>query len=157
MDVSDDGFDDLWREHFGPVCRTAFLIVGDPEEARDVAQEAFVRAFQHWRKVSRYDRPEAWVHRVAANLAISSVRRARRAARVRADVHDPEIPDAELMDALAILTPAQRAVVALRFYLDWTVEDVAQALGKRPGTIRALTHQGIERLRSQLKEEQPDG
>jgi RNA polymerase sigma-70 factor (ECF subfamily) len=76
---------------------------------------------------------------------------------VRADVHDPDIPDAELMDALTILTPAQRAVVALRFYLDWTVEDVAQALGKRPGTIRALTHQGIERLRSQLKEEQPDG
>ena len=44
-------------------------------------------------------------------------------------------------------------MIALRFYLDWSVNDVAQALGKRPGTVTALTHQGMERLRSLLQEE----
>ena len=54
--------------------------------------------------------------------------------------------------ALASLAPAQRAAVVLRFYLDMSIEDTAKALRKRPGTVRALTAQGIARLRDRLGE-----
>jgi RNA polymerase sigma factor (sigma-70 family) len=56
----------------------------------------------------------------------------------------------ELLAALRELSPAQRAVVVLRYYTDQSIEDVAQILGKRPGTVRALASQGLSRLRVSL-------
>jgi DNA-directed RNA polymerase specialized sigma24 family protein len=61
-----------------------------------------------------------------------------------------------LTEALARLSPAQRAAIVLRYYLDWSVEDTAKALRKRPGTVTALTHQGMTRLRELLVEEPLD-
>lgn len=157
--MSDAGdFEQLWRAHFGSVARTAFLIVGDAEEASDIAQEAFVRALQHWRKVGKLEKPEGWVHRVATNLALSWRRRkAPVAPQRRASEPAIEPLDDELLAALMSITPQQRAVIALRFYLDWSIEDVATALNKRPGTVRALTAQGVKRLRDALTKESQHG
>jgi DNA-directed RNA polymerase specialized sigma24 family protein len=58
--------------------------------------------------------------------------------------------DPGIRTALAGLPPAQRAAVVLRFYLDLSIDDTAQVLGKRPGTVRALTSQGVARLREDL-------
>jgi RNA polymerase sigma-70 factor (sigma-E family) len=148
-------FEELWTKHFRSVARTAYLVTGDPQEAHDCAQEAFVRALQRWSKVGNLEKPEGWVHRVATNLAISSARRRRprRSIEVPAVTAGPEPSDDELRRALLLLTPAQRAVVALRFYLDWSVEEVADALGKAPGTVRALTHQAMQRLRESVHQE----
>jgi RNA polymerase sigma-70 factor (sigma-E family) len=156
--VPRDDFEELWRDHFRSVTRTAYLITGDPQEAYDCAQEAFVRALQRWSKVGSLEKPEGWVHRVAANLAISSARRHRfpRTIQTPSVVSAPEPPDDELRRALLQLTPAQRAVIALRFYLDWSVGEVAEALGKAPGTVRALTHQGMQRLRESAPQETTD-
>jgi RNA polymerase sigma factor (sigma-70 family) len=60
--------------------------------------------------------------------------------------------DQRLQDGLSSLTPAQRTVLVLRFYLDWSVADTAKVLGKKPGTVRALTSQGIARLRESVTE-----
>jgi RNA polymerase sigma factor (sigma-70 family) len=97
---------------------------------------------------------------VVANLSISW-RRRRRAVpeehlEERGAVADPETSDVELMEALSFLTPAQRAVVVLRYYADQPVEAVARALGKRPGTVRALTSQGLARLREFMAEDAED-
>jgi RNA polymerase sigma-70 factor, ECF subfamily len=153
--VDDGVFEAMWQEHYGSVARSAYLALGDREEAADVAQEAFVRALQRWPDVRSLDRPEAWVHKVAVNLAISRRRallRRLRAPREVTSVSPPDPPRDDLAVALLSLSPAQRAVVALRFYLDWSVDDVASALGKRPGTVRALTHQAMQRLRVLVKE-----
>jgi DNA-directed RNA polymerase specialized sigma24 family protein len=71
------GFERLCAEHYANVVRTAYLITGDLAEATDIAQEAFARAFERWTTVSALDAPEAWVHRVAANMAVSWWRRLR--------------------------------------------------------------------------------
>jgi RNA polymerase sigma-70 factor (sigma-E family) len=151
-----DGFERLCRDHYANVVRTAYLITGDPQEANDLAQEAFARAFERWATVSSLDRPEVWVHRVAANLAVSWWRRLRvrrsRPLPAPAVVEAPSVPDPALAEALRQLSPAQRTAVVLRFYADRSIEDVAQILGKRPGTVRALTSQGVARLRILLKE-----
>jgi DNA-directed RNA polymerase specialized sigma24 family protein len=69
----------------------------------------------------------------------------------------PEVSDPELIRALLDLTHRQRSVVVLRFFLDWSVADVAEALGNKPGTVRALTAQGMERLRRVLRREEVSG
>ena len=151
--MATDDFEALWTAHYWSVTRTAYLITGDVEEAKDCAQEAFVRAFQRWPKIRLLDRPESWVHKVAANLAISSTRRRRFRGRAGPDaVTMPEPADEDLQRAMRSLTADQRAVIALRFYLDWSIDDVATALGKAPGTVRAVTHQAMERLRASLKD-----
>jgi RNA polymerase sigma-70 factor, ECF subfamily len=162
--MDDPGFEFLCRQHYGSVVRTAYLITGDASEAVDLAQEAFVRAFERWDRVSTLDRPEAWLHRVVANLSRSWWRRRlllRQRDRAQDDViQAPEPVDPRLMEALRALPDAQRTAVVLRFYADRSIEEVARTLGKRPGTIRALTSQGVARLRSSLSsledEEVPD-
>jgi RNA polymerase sigma-70 factor (sigma-E family) len=154
-----EAFDRLCRDEYASVVRTAYLITGDREEAADLAQEAFARAFERWRSVSRMDRPGGWLQRVVANLAISWRRRRRAVPSGQieeAAVADPESTDFDLMEALTFLTPAQRAALVLRYYADQPVDAVARALGKRPGTVRALTSQGLARLREFLNQEAED-
>ena len=56
----------FFRSEYPMVVRTVYLILGDRGRAEDAAQEAFVQLLTHWRKVSRYERPEAWVRRVGS-------------------------------------------------------------------------------------------
>lgn len=159
-DTKRSGFEVLCRREYAAVVRTAYLITSDREEASDVAQEAFARAYQRWSSVSGMERPGAWVQRVAANLAISWRRRRRFVSDLPIDedamgasLDDSEV---EIVEALQFLTPAQRAVLVLRYYGDQPVKDVARALGKQPGTVRALTSQGMSRLREFFEEETDD-
>jgi RNA polymerase sigma-70 factor (sigma-E family) len=156
-----EAFDRLCRDEYASVVRTAYLITGDREEATDLAQEAFARAYERWKSVSRMDRPGGWLQRVVANLAISWRRRRRAVPEDRIDdrsagVADPEGSDLDLMEALSSLTPGQRAAIVLRYYADQPVAAVARALGKRPGTVRALTSQGLARLREFMAQEEEE-
>ncbi len=154
-----EGFEALCRVEYPRIVRTAYLITGDREEAVDLAQEAFSRAFERWKVVSRLERPGAWLQRVVTNLAISWRRRRRWTTVAELGGTASAANDStavEMLEALSFLTPAQRAAVVLRYYADQPVEQVAQALKKRPGTVRALTSQGLARLREFLREEIED-
>ena len=150
-------FEALWREEYARVFRTAVLITGDRQEAADVTQEAFARAYERWRTVSRTDRPGAWVQRVAVNLALTWRRRQRLRGREIA-LHpasvaaEPDLPDPELFAALRALPPQQRAAVVLRHWADLSIEETARILAKPTGTVKALTSQGLAGLRRSLAE-----
>lgn len=148
------GFEQMCRAHYSEVAQVAFLVTGDRQEALDVAQETFARAYERWGQVSVMENPVGWLMRVATNLAVSERRRSTR--RARSTVTPTSVLDAPgdpaMRSALATLTPSQRAAVVFRFYLDLSVDDTAQMLGKRPGTVRALTSQGIARLRENFDE-----
>jgi RNA polymerase sigma-70 factor (sigma-E family) len=151
MESSD--FEELCDSTYERVVKAAFLILGDRDEARDVAQETFARAFARWSRVRGMDNPEGWLYRVAVNLSLSwrerAVRRVLRQPPDRAQ-EQVESSDPTLTDALRRLTPAQRTAVVLRFYLDLSIDSTAETLGKSPGTVRALSSQGIARLREDL-------
>lgn len=161
MKEENDQFEHFVRGVYPTAVRTAYLITGSPEEAMDLAQEAFIRAFTRWGRVSRLDRPDRWVQRVVTNLAISW--RRRQGARLRAlnrlggqgtnPIEWDEEPDAGAIAALQRLPLAQRSVLVLRYCLDWSTEEVATALRKRPGTVRALAWQGLDRLRRELQDQ----
>src|SRR6478609_279334 len=70
-----ESFDDLFRREFAPITRTAYLVVGDWEVAREIAQDAFVQALRHWKKVESMESPGGWVRRVAIRDAVRSRRR----------------------------------------------------------------------------------
>jgi RNA polymerase sigma-70 factor (ECF subfamily) len=145
-------FESICEKTYEPVANAAFLIVGDRQEALDITQEAFSRALERWPQIQGMVNPQGWIYRVAVNLALSHMRRLRRFATHVPDRAAPaqEPADPALRGALMRLSPAQRAVVALRFYLDLSVDETAAVLRKRPGTVRALTAQGIARLRAEL-------
>ena len=146
-------FEELCEGSYATVVKAAYLIVGDRQEAMDVAQETFARAFERWSLVGSMENPQGWLYRVAVNLSLSTRRRTIRW--VRGHIPDRGAPESAPSDpllarALARLTPAQRAAVVLRFYVDLSVTDTAEALGNRRGTVRALTTQAISRLRDDL-------
>ena len=145
-------FEEMCRRHYTEVVRVAFLVTGDRQEALDVAQETFARAYERWGQVSTMENPVGWLMRVATNLSLSHRRRSvRRAHTLPASEPATDAQgDPAVTAALAALTPSQRAAVVLRFYLDLSIQDTARTLGKRPGTVRALTSQGVARLREQL-------
>src|SRR6266536_1356331 len=74
---SDAEYEYLFREEFPAVMRSVFLICHDANRSQDITQDAFVQLLRHWKKVSRYDRPGAWVRRVAIRLAVDAGRRER--------------------------------------------------------------------------------
>ena len=154
VSLDDRTVEALWREHYGRVVRTAFLMTSSLEDAEELAQDTFVAALAKWRKGSIEEYAEAWLHGVVRRRAISLLRKQRGqlwASPPEEAVEGPREPlEAALLRAIAGLPPAQRRAVILRYYLDYSVEDAARALGKRPGTVRALTSQGVTRLRKVL-------
>jgi len=145
----------LCRAEHPRLVRALRLITGDVSRAEELAQEALVRLWQHWRRVSGLDRPAAWVHRVGVNLALSDLRRrgAEQRAMARLDRPGPSTaPDDhdDVRAALGALPERQRAAVVLRYLLDLPVADVAAALDLTPGATRALTHRAVEALRARL-------
>jgi RNA polymerase sigma-70 factor (sigma-E family) len=139
----------------GALARSAYLLTGDVHLAEDLLQDTLVRVADRWRRVSRSGEPDAYARRVMHNLAIDAWRRRRvRPREVMGDRH-PELgqhgPDVErrivLREALARLTPKQRAVVSLRFYEDLTEVQAAAVLGCSPNTVKSQTRQALERLR----------
>lgn len=114
-----------------------------------------MRAIRDWRKVQKMDSPEAWLHRVALNLANSFFRR--RAAEARAKERlaaEPQrsMPPASLGDlavrqAVAALPRRQKTALMLRYFAGLSVSETAGVLECPEGTVKTLTHKAIATLR----------
>jgi RNA polymerase sigma-70 factor (ECF subfamily) len=148
-----------WYESEYPrLYATVVLVCRDRAVAEEVAAEAFARAMERWRRVSRMDSPGAWTCRVALNLVR---RRHRRAPDIdlvdRADHGDQSTVDVavDLAAAIAALPPRARAAFVLRFVHDLPERDVAVAMGVRRGTVAALVHQAKTTLRVALAAHAP--
>lgn len=133
------------------------LHVGDPGVAEELAQETLVRVWSRWSRVRGLDAPEGWAHRVAANLANSWWRRRQAEQRARRR-HGPAVQESEggadpgdamaVRAAVAELPRRQREALVLRYYVGCSVDEAAQVMGRAPGTVKALCHQAITRLRA---------
>ena len=151
----------FFEAQYPMVLRAVFLILGDKARAEEVTQEAFIQLLAHWRKVSRYERPEAWVRRVAIRLAVRVARRDRlRAAlesQTTARLSGERPPDADLADALHQLSVRQRACVLLFYLEDRPIAEVVEILGISEGSVKTHLHRARQRLAALLKEEVEEG
>jgi RNA polymerase sigma-70 factor, ECF subfamily len=131
-------FEDVYLREFPRVFALAYALSGSRWAAEDVAQDAFVVAHRQWGRVGGYDDPGAWVRRVAANLAVSAVRRRLVEARalVRLAAHRQEQPfaalpgeDGDFWRAVRQLPRRQAQAVALVALGDLSTAEVAATLG----------------------------
>jgi RNA polymerase sigma-70 factor (sigma-E family) len=152
----DPGPDEFCRRIHPRLVGALRLQLGDPEVARELAQDALVRVIERWPQVSAMDHPEAWTYRVAFNLARSGLRRkaAERRAHVRTGVPPAGSWNVDVAEVLTVraaigsLPSRQRQAVVLRYYGDLSIEQVAEAMGCRAGTVKAHLHQARSALRA---------
>ena len=149
-----DGFEALFREHWPRAYRAAYLVAGDAAAAEDITQEAFLAAIRH---LDRFDRRRPfgpWLHRIVVNRAIDWTR----ARRLRAEVElgdELAAPTAAPADGAAFgrirdLSPEHRAVVVLRYVLEYTPGEIAELLDLPRGTVNSRLRRGLDRLREEL-------
>ncbi len=151
-------FDGFYQAHYGETVAMAYGFTADLAESQDIAQEAFSRAWQRWKVISRYEQPVSWVRRVATNLAHSRWRRLRTAASYMARQRIDDLPDlspdhVDMVTALRALPVAQRKAVVLHYLVDLPVGQVAAELGVAEGTVKAWLHQGRKALAIELNDE----
>ena len=135
----------------------ARLILRDAELARDAVQDAMVLAWQNLPGLRDPDRFDAWVHRLTVRSCLDMARRRRRRV-IEVELTpqaDPPIADAsaliadrDFLDrALGRLDPDQRAIVVLRYYLELTLPEAAEALGIPLGTAKSRLHRSLAAMR----------
>jgi RNA polymerase sigma factor (sigma-70 family) len=157
----DDDYAWFFRAEFPAVVRTARWIVHDRGRAEEIAQEAFMRLHVHWRTVSRYERPDAWVRRVAIRLATRVARRERSRRSLEDAAAGPPVtedltPDLDLLRAVAELPIRQRVAVALFYLEDRPLPEVAHVLDCTDGAAKILLHRARVSLAARLDEEVDD-
>ena len=153
LEVVQPSFEAFYGKARDTVGRALALTLHDPELAADAVDEAMVRAYQHWPKVSRMDNPAGWAYRVGLNYARTRLRRRRgREDLLHGGAHqDPPTIEPAIAAAVARLPTRQRAVVVCRFVLGWSEAETATALGVRPGTVKSRLHRALSVLQVQLE------
>jgi RNA polymerase sigma-70 factor (ECF subfamily) len=157
---SAEAFEQLFRCHWPRAYRAALLVVGDAAAAEDIAQESFLAAV---RALDRFDRRRPfgpWLHRIVVNRAIDWSRA--RALRRETFAEGPEPAAAAerepsgrteaLVHGLAALQPEQRAVIVLRYLLEYTPGEIAALLDLPRGTVNSRLRRGLDRLQEAVRE-----
>jgi RNA polymerase sigma factor (sigma-70 family) len=151
--VHDDaGFTGFYERCRAEVHAAVAVTVGDHHLAADAVDEAFVRAAERWREVSRMQRPAGWVYRVAVNWATSWRRKWSRRPTLPATAldreHHDDLDSVTLTDGLAELPLLHRQMLVLRFVLGYSVPETAAALDVAEGTVKSGVHRARQQLRA---------
>lgn len=159
----------LVLEHQQAVFRLCYLLLGDPDDAEDVAQETFLRAWNHLKRFDSTRSLRPWLLSIASNLASNRRRSAGRylAALTRAFRNEPassasieerstqHMEASDLWKAVQTLSLPDQQVVYLRYFLELSVTETAQALNVPDGTVKSRLSRALERLRGIIQQEFP--
>jgi RNA polymerase sigma-70 factor (ECF subfamily) len=154
----------LADEHLDAAYRLARAILHDATDAQDATHDAFEHAWRKWSTLRDPSRFEPWFDRILVNTCRDRLRSTSRRATTDISVevattagdefgqaHDRDV----LATAIARLSPDHRVVVALRYYRDLPVEEIAKRLGIPAGTVQSRLHYALKRLHAAI--DTPDG
>lgn len=159
----------LMLTHQQAVYRLAYLLLGDPDDAEDIAQETFLRAWKHLKRFDATRPLRPWLLSIASNLASNRRRSAGRyfAALTRAFRDEPtSINNTEenssqamqandLWKAVQTLNLPDQQIVYLRYFLDLTVSETAEVLQVAEGTVKSRMSRALEKLRNVIQQDFP--
>jgi RNA polymerase sigma-70 factor, ECF subfamily len=154
IEPSSEPFEAFYLREYPQVVGLLHGLLGSRLVAEELAQETFLVAYRDWDRISGLDNPRAWVRKVAINQRGSFLRAYLRQqtrehdTTVRYEDDRIKLADdhAEVWQAVRTLPPLQAQVIALHYYEDYSVAQVAAALGKAPGTVKAQLHHGRRKL-----------
>ena len=157
--VAPSSFEAFIEDHharlFGALC----LVTGDRFEAEEIMQDAFVRVFEKWDRVSRLEDPTGYLYRTAMNVFRKRYRRAALALRRAVSLAPPDEPFAALEDrevvlrGLAGVTADQRAALVLTALLGFSSEEAGRMLGASASTVRARATRARAAMREAIGED----
>ena len=159
---SDEAFAELVDRYRAPVVRLAYRLTHDPDEAKDIAQDAFLRAYRGLRDF-RTDRPFArWHFVIARNASLDSIRRRKRTSSVDAVPDEDQSPTPEesalrndeavrVREAVAALQPRYRAALELYYVRGLRYREIALELGIPLGTVKTYISRAKRKLREELE------
>jgi RNA polymerase sigma-70 factor (ECF subfamily) len=170
-----EAFGHLFEAHYGRVHRTVWGMMGDEAEAHDVAQAAWIKAWQRRERFNFQSSFATWVHRIAINAALDALRRRKRLSyrlkrllSHREDPSDPveQIPDTRatpaqslaqretgklLEAAIARLPEDQRTALVLREYEGFSYAEIAEIMHCKEGTVMSRLHLARQKVRAELE------
>jgi RNA polymerase sigma-70 factor, ECF subfamily len=165
---------DLHRDHYPRLWSSVQRILNNPTLADDVVQEAFIKAHRDIRRFEGHSQLGTWLYRIAVNQALDTIRKKQRTERwlsflspMADEENQPAMPEgqvkpassaglenAELREtifaAMAELSVEHRAVVQLRLVDEMSLEETAQLLRCKPGTVNSRLHYACDHLRRKL-------
>jgi RNA polymerase sigma-70 factor (ECF subfamily) len=153
-------FEELVERHQRPVYSLIYRMTRNTADAEELAQEVFVRAYRSLRDFRRASGLKTWLFRIAINLSIDHLRRARRAPEFlpppEADEGMGSLERTGLqvrLDAIIGRLPEkQRATLVLRIFHDLSFREIAEVLGSPIGTVKANYHHAVTQLREFVRE-----
>jgi RNA polymerase sigma-70 factor (ECF subfamily) len=152
-------FRSLADKHLDAAYRLARAILRDPIEAEDATHDAFVQAWRSWPSLRDVSRFEPWFDRILVNTCRNRLTRARRwrttdisgeVALTSGDEFVQAVERDTIGEALATLSPDHQVVVALRFYRDLTIDQIATRLGIPAGTVQSRLHYALKQLHAAI-------
>jgi RNA polymerase sigma-70 factor (ECF subfamily) len=158
-------FDRLMNQHQKKVYRIALGMLGDHDEAADVVQEVFIRAFRSLKNFKFESRFSTWLHRITVNYSISRLRRKqlrnhlnlsevshRLSSHLGRPGRELVLKDlgAEIEEAIASLPPKQRAIFVMHYYEELPHKEIARIMGRSEGAIKSSYCQAVKKLRKRL-------
>ena len=154
----EDVLDEIVRTRRRALVGYAYLLTGDVTEAEDLVQDALFRTFRRGRAATDFTLAESYVRRAVLTGFLDGTRRRRRWDGVRhllappgpAGRTDPVEARLDVVEALDVLSPRERACVVLRYYSDLTVRDVAERLSLSEGTVKRYLSDANAKLAARL-------
>ena len=158
----------LVRGHQDAVFRFAYLLLGDPDDAEDVAQETFLRAWNHLKRFDTTRPLRPWLLSITSNLAsnwrrsvgryVSALTRAFRDEPAPASIEEKSaqhMQASDLWEAVQSLNRTDQQVVYLRYFLELSVAETAEVLQIAEGTVKSRLSRALEKLRNIIREDFP--
>jgi len=158
----------LVRAHQNAVFRLSYLLLGDPDDAEDVTQETFLRAWNHLKRFDTTRQLRPWLLSIASNLASNKKRAVGRyfSALTRAFRNEPPTPNMEdkslqrmqaneLWQAVQLLNTADQQTVYMRYFLGLSVAETAEVLQVAEGTIKSRLSRALDKLRKIIQKDFP--
>ena len=154
-----DAFDTMVRRHQDRICRIAAVWLHDQQHSADVAQEVFLRSFKGLGSFRFGSAPFTWLYRTTKNVCHEHNRRRKTEPLDFEPIDDFASPESEVSQQhaarevrqlVAELPDRQKEVVLLRVFEDLSVRDTAKAMRCREGTVKALLHKAMQRLKSNI-------
>ena len=156
------------RTHQEPVFRFAYLLLGDPEEAEDIAQETFLRAYKALRRFDMERPLRPWLLRIASNLAHNRHRSIGRhlatltrfaqqnPEKIKSTTIQPNDDSQELWQAVRKMAKPFQEVIYLRYFLDMSESEIVDTLEVPAGTVKSRLHRALSKLRGIIERDYPE-